>query len=320
MKKETIKSGKNAARRTKKRVIVLVNKKKELEGFLEGTEKVLKSGPIEPLACREVGLAGRYSFSSFVADVYCIENFFKTARNDRSSSNSEKKFDILTKLLRRRRCDYVVSFSTSESTPESQGGESGGEKAKHTANGNVFVGSRFYLKDCAAYDPETESHLPVKRAYYGKRSAFLEKLFREINISQVAITNDMETVPANSVKRELLCCRADEEYVALDVVNVMNYDCYKNADKAAYETFKDGTWRGEPVGIETTHGVVRKAVEDAKLRYPKPEVIFVSPITDRYLCFEYDVGADGKQNKACSKNGGVATAHIFYALNKLLDK
>lgn len=318
MKKETIKSGKNAARRTMKRVIVLVNKKKELEGFLEGTEKVLWEKPVRPLACREVGFAGRYQFSSFVADVYCIENFFKTARNDRSSSNSEKKFDILTKLLRRRRCDYVVSFSTSESTPESQGGESGGAKAKHTANGNVFVGSRFYLRDCADCDPKTESRLPVKRAYYGKRSQFLKKLFDEINASD--ITADMETVPANSVKRNLLCCTADEEYVALDVVNVMNYECYEDADKAAYETFKGGSWRGEPVGIETTHGVVRKAVEDAKLRYPKPEVIFVSPITDRYLCFKYDVGADGKQNKACSKNGGVATAHIFYALNKLLDK
>lgn len=78
---------------------------------------------------------------------------------------------------------------------------------------------------------------------------------------------------------------------------------------------------GIPVGIETTHGVVRMAA--GNVYSADVPVIFVSPITDRFVRFDVDVTSTEKetektkkQNYVCSYKGGVALGCIMKYLNE----
>lgn len=296
-----------------KKVVMLVNKAFEYEGFRRGVADVYahrdftgtlmlnedehkKVRPFtKPIAT--------YSFKNLDVDVYCIEYLFG---RDENSSNSEVKYNLLVSLLNSIKetgiPDYVVSVSTSESTLDSQGGESS------SANGCVYVGNRFFLSDQRSSDPDTKSHLDIPVDYFAD-AVILDSLYDCINAAKM----DLRPVPRASAS--ILKCVASPESVCLGVVNVMNYACYPKADKAAYEAC--GTSHGERIGIETTHGVVKMAV--ANTLGEKVPVMFVSPITDRYEKFSEDVGDDGEQNFACSYNGGVATANILALLDKLLQ-
>lgn len=90
---------------------------------------------------------------------------------------------------------------------------------------------------------------------------------------------------------------------------------YKEAAKAKGFDF------GIPVGIETTHGVVRMAA--GNVYSADVPVIFVSPITDRFVRFDVDVTSTEKetektkkQNYVCSYKGGVALGCIMKYLNE----
>ena len=111
-----------------------------------------------------------------------------------------------------------------------------------------------------------------------------------------------------------MLCRGDERFVSVGVVNVTNYKAYPIADKAAYEYVKD-KYPGIPVCIETTHGIVNMSVKNA---FPTntPPVLFVSPITDRYLHFNDDVGTDGLQNYIAGYNAGIAVGELLMEIDK----
>lgn len=296
-----------------KRIAILVNKDFEYAGFIEGLRDTVE------IYTGTNGRAAECRFDNLNADIYCIQNLFKEGEN---SSNSELKYGYLKDLFksnafRIKDCDGVLSFSTSESTPFIQGGIRG-----HSRNGCVYVGNRFFLSDQHVNDNTTTSHLKIgdKKTsfseFYSEKPIY-SKLYDFLNLI------DMKLKTAHINPSDKTCCIANSVFAGIGVVNVIDYSCYKKADKAAYKLFHNYPIAYAPfteaIGIETTHGVVVKALREVclDLRLDKEvPVNFISPIVDRYLKFDEDVdGKYGKQNFTCSYNGGVVTGHMLNILN-----
>jgi len=293
-----------------KRVVILVNKDFEYAGFIEGLRDTVTV---------HAGNNGRHAecrFDNVIADIYCIQNLFKEGEN---SSNSEIKYGYLRSLFKRNafrldEVDAVLSVSTSETTPYSQG-------KNESCNGCVFVGRRFFISDQQENDPTTLSHLDIGTCASGHTEYYIEapimdRIYDRLNFTEMAMR------PAYRNSASELKCYANSNFASVGVVNVIDYSCYSKADEDAYAAFRERSYAryDMPVGIETTHGVVVKAlhsvIDDMDLKKEIP-VTFISPIVDRYLKFDEDVdGKYGKQNYICSYNGGVATGHIL----KLLDQ
>ena len=301
-----------------KRVAVLVNKKFEYEGFREGVKQVLGVADIS-----------KYEFKNIAVSEFCIENAVKW--EGKSPSNSEQKFkglvdDVFEEIPKP---DCIFSVSTCESTYEAQGGETDDSKPERSANGCVFVGGRYFLSDCREINigGETSSLSVDGKGYYPLQDGVAE-LLAQLNDPTLVktISGSLHAVPNFSAKQ--LVYSSGAEKCCVGVVNVTNYKQYPIADGYAYGLFykeaakkkSEGKDFGTPIGIETTHGVVRMAAE-AKYGANVP-VIFVSPITDRFVRFDKDVtstvGKTGfeSQNYACSYNSGVALAHMM----KFLDE
>ena len=294
-------------------IMLLVNKEFEYEGYIEGLDfrrinkkesklivipgdKTGGSGKMVP-SC-EYMLAPYHRIKEF-----CIEYMFKSNEN---SSNSEKKYSYLKEVIENYNPDYIISVSTSESTPNSQGGDS----ETHSVNGCVFIGNRFSARDCRDCDPESGSHLDVPNKFSVSEEiypGFYKDLSEDSNKKEI----EEGMIKVSNMPAKELFVDANEKNTSLGVINVVHYDKYKDADEKTYEQFKDPTpYNDIPVCLETTHAVVKMAAGD------KP-VLFVSPITDRYLKFEDDV--KGNQNKECSYNAGVVVENLLeFISNKLI--
>jgi len=297
-----------------KRIVILVNKDFEYKGFIEGLRDII------PVYSGTNGRDAECRFNNLVADIYCIQNLFK---KDENSSNSEVKYDYLKELFksnvfRLEDCNGILSFSTSESTPFSQGADSTESK-----NGCVYIGNKFFLSDQIRNDKNTWSNLDIgnKHSNYTEfytKDSICNGLYECLN------KTNMNLKPAYKNSASYLRCIAGSAFVCIGVVNVMNYSCYKKADKSAYEQFRKKHYSLDsfPISIETTHGVVVKALKDTckelKLKKDIP-VNFISPIVDRYLKFDNDVdGKEGKQNFICSYNGGIVTGYALQIMNTLM--
>ena len=307
-----------------KRVTVLVNKAFEYEGFRDGVMQVLGVSEIS-----------KYEFKNLAISEFCIENAVKW--EGKSTSNSEQKYKGLVNDVFNvgPKPECIFSVSTCESTYEAQGGETDDGKPERSANGCVFVGGRYFMADCREINIGGEaSSLPIGRLgpeddtrYYPLQVGVAE-LLAQLNDPTLVKTigESLHAVPNFSAKP--LVYASGAEKCCVGVVNVTNYKQYPIADGFAYGLFykeaakkkSEGEEIGTPIGIETTHGVVRMAAE-AKYGANVP-VIFVSPITDRFVRFDKDVtstvGKTGfeSQNYASSYNSGVALAHMM----KFLDE
>ena len=297
-------------------IVILVNKDFEYEGYREGFDRRIAIGKVHRVKTVSQDLSKgpdkmKPSCIYFwdighTATEYCISYMFPDPKH---SSNSEDKYKLLDELFNKwieDKIDYIISVSTSESTPEGQGGDS----ETHSVNGCVFLGNRFFARDCSYLDPTSESHLKVPakfdvcpEIYPG----FYEDLADEGNKER--IMDGMMKVQNRPA--EGLSVYADEKNACLGVINVMDYGIYGKADEATYKMFKETSpYNDIPVGLETTHAVV-KIVADKNNKIP---VLFVSPITDRYLKFEEDV--QGNQNHDCSFNAGVVVANLLEFLSE----
>ena len=299
------------------KIMILVNKGFELDGYLDGIDKC-----IEPEDCplkltyRETDVKfGRYSptskytlesqMGSHSIEEYCINYMFTEEEN---SSRSDIKFDHLSTLFKGlinsgSLPDCIISVSTSESTPDSQGGE-GTDK---TVNGCVFLGNQFFAYDCRDLDkPPRTSELDIDHPVMISEEIFntffdvFEKYKELIKVGMISLPN----YPA-----EELFCNANSDNVSLGVINMTDYDSYKDADEATYVEFKKHIYEKHiPVGLETTHAVVKMALE-ANDETKEIPVLFVSPIVDRYCHFKDDV--KGTQNHDGSYNAGVVVANML---------
>lgn len=306
-------------------VLMLVNKSFEYNGFRMGIAQAYAQGEFEANICSDElgaeakkpmnGPIARYKLPMLDVEVYCTEYLFKEGE---SSSHSERKYEILTNLIGKVKPEYVISVSTSESTTNAQ--KQITRDASGTANGCVYVGNRFFVADCSKFDPHG-SQLKLSTNYYHCAMLHL-KLYDELNEKREWVRNGMRPVRYNSAHQDDLKCIAAETNLCIGVVNVTNYLKYVVADPYAYTaclTNKAISAGAFIEGIETTHGVVAKAVCDT-IGKDVP-VMFISPITDRYEHFDADVdGTSGMQNREVSFNGGVVTAHILELWDDLLKK
>jgi hypothetical protein len=97
---------------------------------------------------------------------------------------------------------------------------------------------------------------------------------------------------------------------ALGTVNVTNYDEYVWADLETVAAFEAANTRGALGSVETTHGLIRLAAEDALKA--KPRFAFVSGICDRVGYFNAEVNPrEYAQNFAASHNMGVVVAWML---------
>ena len=308
-------------------VLMLVNKSFEYNGFKLGIGQAYAQRDFGANIClNELGAESkkpmdgpiaRYKLPMLDVDVYCTEYLFKDGEN---SSLSKRKYEILTNLIGNVKPEYVVSVSTSESTTNAQ--KQITRDASGTANGCVYVGNRFFVADCSEYDGIADADkLKLSTNYYN--CAILHpELYDTLNLSNRWVRDGMRPVRYNSAHQNDLRCIAVETNLCVGVVNVTNYLSYAKADPYAYEMCLSITNISNGAfieGIETTHGVVAKAVYDT-LGANIP-VMFISPITDRYEHFDADVdGTKGAQNREVSFNGGVVTAHILTLWDKLLKR
>lgn len=292
-------------------IVILVNKDFEYEGYRKGFDCRMKDfeAPHIKVLSKDLSTGPNKMTPSYeyffgkdhIAKEYCISYMFRDPKNTSSSQVKHALLNYLIGNVIEDKTDYIISVSTSESTPESQGGDS----ETHSVNGCVFLGNRFFARDCSDFDPASGSNLTVPakfdicpEIYQG----FYEDLADKENKER--IMDGMMKVPNRPAKE--LFVDADEKNACLGVINVIDYTKYEKADEATYKLFKESSpYNDIPVGLETTHAVV-KIVADENNKIP---VLFVSPITDRYKKFGQDV--DDKQNHDCSYNAGVVVANLM---------
>ena len=298
-------------------IVIFVNKDFEYNGYIEGIDsrdyctildRVFEDTEARP---NKMTPSRIYKFgdNAIRATEYCISYMFSDLKY---TSSSEQKYKLLYELLSEKiDCipDYVISVSTSESTPESQGGDSD----TNSINGCVLLGNQFYARDCRDIDPGSGSNLVVSNKIE-KSSIFYPDFYTDLDKDEnkEKIQEGMKSVHNNPAKKLLVDVNVNN--VSLGVINVIDYSKYGDADKATYESFKKLSHQKDIHScLETTHAVVKMAVERYNKNIP---VLFVSPITDRYLKFEEDVKGD--QNKDCSYNAGVVVANLLdFIYNKL---
>ncbi len=302
-------------------IMILVNKDFEYAGYRSGIEYQMTTGktPHLNVTSRDTS-PEREKFTPrceyrleaekeiHTIKEYCINYFFRTKKEEEQfdvSSNSKIKFDLLKKFFDglEQKPDYIISVSTSESTSAVQG------IMGHTSvNGCVFMGNKFYARDCRKEDlnvPDKEkSTLDIPEPFMESRPLF-NSFYEDVALNHRLLSDGMK--PLSNYPAEKLFCDANPNYASLGVVNIVNYENYKIADPATYNEFKSNKKYMSliPEGLETTHSVVKMASADIP-------VLFISPIVDRYHKFDVDVDDKwGNQNRLGSYNAGVVVANIL---------
>lgn len=294
------------------KIMILVNKDFEYAGYRAGIEKLMMLNKIPDfkMVSRDwsIGPCKKrpsciYKLGNHIVREFCISYLFDAGEN---TSNSQKKLDLVSKLIKDENPDCIISVSTSESTP-------GNESFECCFNGCVFMGTKFFAKDCQTMDPTTDSHLHVPEGWCVQNSPICDNFFDIVNENSMNIADGMEAVPHHSAYK--LTVFADDKFVSLGIINVMDYSCYEIADPETYIEFKNNySSEGEPVCLETTHAVVKMAAGERK-------VLFVSPIVDRYTKFGEDVDDKwGSQNAIGSYNAGIVVANMLEILKDKFEE
>lgn len=291
---------------TRPLVEVIVNKRFEMEPFWEaltGSDfpagALVESHTPPAPSYRMVQCRARYRFSKIDVLIRCIEDIMPPADSDileTSGSHSQQKAMLLPGYLRKDRPQLVISVSTAESTPTIQPPTS-------SRNGCVIVGGAFFTYDAHQFDPTSPSNLKAPFFQGNNVSSRVYSLFTTDMIHQAA--KRFRTPPQSPAQP--MSIRVDSHYVAVGIINVVNYSAYSKADPAAYQACLQQTGTKYAATLETTHGIVKKSAGDVP-------TLFVSPITDRYEHFADDV--KGEQNAVAGYNGGVTVATLLQELDR----
>ncbi len=296
--------------RIRPRAAIVVNKRREVEGFLAGLKG---SGFLPGLLPKEENTppapwhrmaAWRLNASLEQMDftVLCIEDIMPPANSrvaETSGSHSQQKAMLLPGYLQENNADLVISVSTAESTPAIQ-------PQGTSLNGSVVLGGSFFTFDAHKFDPTSPSRLTPPPFAENNVDERIYQLLAAPALREEAVGR-FQAPPHSPAKPMRLLC--DPNYICVAAINVIHYQAYEQADPEAYNACVKAHGDKLPATIETTHGIVRMAAGGAP-------TIFVSPITDRYKCFAEDVDPQGRQNHAASYNSGVAVALFLRELDK----
>lgn len=296
----------------KKKVTVVVNKAWEYDPFFKAiTHPFLRpTGLPDPKDIKDVKEPMKEPRAKMYLDnidvvFRCVQNMMDP---DVNKSNSEAKMKYMPAYLGTDDADLIISVSTAESTPDIQKRLAGSKDA--SVNGSVIIGNRFFMSDQRAVEgPKPESNLDVLP--YADYSNYLSNTLYS-TISENAERIARKFIPQKNAPASLMYLSASKDFTSVGVVNIVHYENYPTADKNAFNEFNQSSYYDCPVSLETTHGIVSMA---ANLKKPKHvPVIFVSPITDRYLCFSKDV--DDAQNYIAGFNAGIAVGEILMLIDK----
>lgn len=302
------------------RIMILVNKDFEYAGYRAGVAYQMARHrlPSMRVVSSDAGIGPKKFTPSCVYELkkgefthevteFCINYMFGAGEK---SSHSQKKYEILRNFIGSldEKPDLIVSVSTSESTPDAQ--ERATADKDGSVNGCVYIGHRFFAKDCRGGSVKSDSNLYV-RENWNECNGEISSLIKVFDHS-ADIQDGMTQMPNNPAKD--LFVDANPGNFSLGVINVTEHKDYEEADPRAYEAYMKLTGGSlTPVSLETTHAVVKMAAGTIP-------VIFVSPTVDRYHRFAEDVGLDsnwGSQNRIGSFNAGVVVGNI---LEHLADK
>jgi hypothetical protein len=192
----------------------------------------------------------------------------------------------------------IVSVSTAESAT--------GSSEAPSQNGSVLIGGSFFLYDADPNNPESHLVIPPDKVFIPNNAP--QEVFDLLDESfSTAATKRF--IPAPRSPAEQMSVSASPESAAIGVINVTDYKKYAKADGDAYSEFARTVPPGKAraASIETTHGVVRLSSE-------KP-ILFVSPITDRYLHFKEDVDDSGVQSYIASFNAGITVSDMLVKID-----
>lgn len=296
--------------RTRPRATIVVNKRREAEGFLAGLKKseflsnlLIKEENTPPAPWHRMA-AWRINASLEQMDftVLCIEDIMPPANSrvpESSGSHSQQKAMLLPGYLQDNNADLVISVSTAESTPSIQ-------PQGRSLNGSVVLGGGFFTYDAHGFDPQSPSHLMPPPFAENNVDDRIYQLLAAPELREEAVGRFQAPPHSPAKPMQILC---DPNYICVAAINVIHYQAYEQADPEAYSACVKAHGDKRPATIETTHGIVRMAAGDTP-------TIFVSPITDRYKSFAEDVDPQGQQNHAASYNSGVAVALFLRELDK----
>ncbi len=296
--------------RTRPRAVIVVNKRREAEGFLMGLKSsgflpglLIKEEKTPPTPWHRMA-AWRLNASLEQMDftVLCIEDIMPPANSrvpETSGSHSQQKAMLLPGYLRENDADLVISVSTAESTPSIQ-------PDGIPLNGSVVLGGGVFTVVAHKFDPTSPSHLTPPPFAENNVDERIYQLLAASALREEAVGHFQAPPHAPAKPMQILC---DPNYICVAAINVIHYQAYEQADPEAYNACMKAYGDKRPATIETTHGIVRMAAGGAP-------TIFVSPITDRYKCFAEDVDPQGRQNHAASYNSGVAVALFLRELDK----
>lgn len=296
--------------RLRPRIAIVVNKRREVEGFLAGLSDSgflsgikIKEQYTPPAPCHRMSeWRMNASLEQMDFTIRCIEDIMPPADSrvpETSGSHSQQKAMLLPGYLRDNNADLVISVSTAESTPSVQ--------AKGTSlNGSVVLGGGFFTFDAHRFDLQSPSNLKAPDFMKNNVDDRIYQLLLSTELQAEAVKRFR--TPPHSPARPMQIL-SDPNYISVAAINVIHYQAYEQADPEAYQTCVKAHGDKYPATIETTHGIVRMCAGDTP-------TIFVSPITDRYKCFAEDVDPQGQQNTAASYNAGVTVALLLQELDK----
>lgn len=297
--------------KTRPRIAIIVNKRREVEGFLKGLEESgflpnieIESRKTPPSPCyRMSNLRMSARLEQIDLTIRCIEDIMPPADKnvpETSGSHSQQKAMLLPGYLKINDAHLVISVSTAESTPSIQPGDT------FSLNGSVVMGGGFFSFDAHSFDSESPSHLTPPPFAANNVDERIYQLLSSPELQTEAVQRFCTPPHSPANPMQILC---DPNYISVAAINVVNYKAYEKADPAAYHACIEEHGDKYPATIETTHGIVRMAANG------KP-TLFVSPITDRYKHFNEDVDPAGKQNTAASYNAGVTVALFLRELDR----
>lgn len=296
--------------RLRPRIAIIVNKRREVEGFLAGLKESgllsnleIKDQHTPPAPCYRMSeWRMNASLEQIDFTIRCIEDIMPPADSrvpETSGSHSQQKAMLLPGYLRDNNADLVISVSTAESTPSIQPDGT-------SQNGSVVLGGGFFTFDAHKFDPTSPSRLAPPPFAENNVDERIYQLLAAPVLREEAVGR-FQIPPHTPAKPMRILC--DPNYIAVAAINVVNYQAYEKADPAAYEACVWEHGAKDSATIETTHGIVRMSAGDTP-------TLFVSPITDRYTKFNEDVDPQGKQNTAASYNAGVTVALFLRELDK----
>jgi hypothetical protein len=252
--------------------------------------------------------------------VWCLEDWMNPAAG---GSNTTEKMRVLPKLFQRSHDyfganpDVVVAFGTA-ALPSTV-----------TYNGCVSIGTRVFVHDPFG---ELEAEKRVIRRPDGDQdpmwtdtrlnklltSAIGSQFFRSIPDS-VRHTAEAKFLKPPVHPGDPLVVLAGHGFASVGTVNVTNYDDYVWTDPQSVAAFRAESAKCQIGSMETTHGLIRLAAEDALQAVPR--FFYVSGLVNSLGYFDFETTPRSyAQNFAAAHNAGIATAWLIPALAKIIGE